>query len=312
MHAPACAAPAPCCILAVHCACKQRLTIIIFVSEGSRVAVAIACSGGVRRERRRWECRTCTYLNLPHLLRCELCDVPRLGPLSGHAAGTLLLARHDCHWRATLLARMCDLTRGIVRSAVPIQCSRSSDPPRPEIVGIRPAANMRPVLLLSRSNDMLLTDGAGAGHRASQEQQTARIACHFGETPVSSDAAANAPLPKPPSRGGGVATGTLPASVVTRSDAAAAAAAAPAGAPTAEAAISDRQDVLNSTPEKLPWHCRCGLAIDHPCQDDSTSCRRIINKSGAQRVCAVSCDRDSAQSRCQPKPCIFSGLPCSA
>ena len=55
--------------------------------------MAIAsCSAGGCRERKQWECRTCTYLNLPHLLRCELCDVPRLGPLSAHAAGTLLLA----------------------------------------------------------------------------------------------------------------------------------------------------------------------------------------------------------------------------
>ena len=261
--------------------------------------------GGSAAPARTSTCRTCFAAS------CATCHAwgpsPPTQPVRSCSHGTIATG-------APLLARMCNRTRGVVRLAGPIQCSRSCDPPSSEIVGIRPAANMWPVLLLARSNDLLLTDGAGAGHRASQEQQTARIACHFGETPVSSDSAANnAPLPKPPFRGEGVATGTLPASVVTRSDAAAAAAAAaPAGAPTAEAAISDCQDVLNSTPEKLPWHCRCGLAIDHFCQDDSTSCSRIINKSGAQRVCAVSCDRDSAHSRCQPKPCIFSGLPCSA
>eukprot|EP00208_Stichococcus_sp_RCC1054_P006025 CAMPEP_0206147638 /NCGR_PEP_ID=MMETSP1473-20131121/34031_1 /ASSEMBLY_ACC=CAM_ASM_001109 /TAXON_ID=1461547 /ORGANISM="Stichococcus sp, Strain RCC1054" /LENGTH=946 /DNA_ID=CAMNT_0053544649 /DNA_START=259 /DNA_END=3099 /DNA_ORIENTATION=+ len=45
-------------------------------------------SSGVVGRRGRWECRVCTYLNPRHLLRCELCDVPRSGPLLGRIAGS--------------------------------------------------------------------------------------------------------------------------------------------------------------------------------------------------------------------------------
>lgn len=36
---------------------------------------------GGRRKKEQWPCKTCTFLNPAHLLRCELCDVPRSGPV---------------------------------------------------------------------------------------------------------------------------------------------------------------------------------------------------------------------------------------
>lgn len=44
----------------------------------------VCCSqpAGKAQRTASWRCSTCTYINPRHLLRCELCEVPRRGPLS--------------------------------------------------------------------------------------------------------------------------------------------------------------------------------------------------------------------------------------